>query len=133
MQRDNASALGAHPLFFFFEQMLFHPDGFDADAILDQTDLIPLPVTFVQPLDDGAGKRRTLEAKINFVAGNAIFDLAFPAMFGLAGVLSATAEAGFLFLEMHITDGAGDSAGSQHVRWYFGVCFHFLKHNSRQG
>ena len=124
MQRDDSPALDACPLFFFFEQMLFHPDSFGADAILNQADLIPLPVTFVQPLDGGAGKGRTLETKINPLAGDAIFDLAFPAMFGLAGVLSATTEAGLLFFEMHVADGAGDSAWSEHVRWDFDICFH---------
>jgi hypothetical protein len=117
--------LGARPLFFFFEQMLFHPHGFDADAILDQADLIPLPVAFVQPLDGDAGKRGTLETKINPLTGGTVLDLAFPAMFGLAGVLSAATQAGFLFLEMHIADSAGDSARSQHVHWDF--CEHFHK------
>ncbi len=133
MQRDDTPALGTCPLFFFFEQMLLYPHSFGADSILDQADLIPLPVAFVQPLDGRAGKGRTLETKIKSLAGGAIFDLAFPAMFGLAGVQSTTTEAGFLFLEMHIADCAGDSARSQHVCWDFGVCFHFLKHNLRQG
>jgi hypothetical protein len=113
--------------------MLFQADSFGADAILDQADLIPLPVAFVQPLDGCAGKCRTLETKITPLAGDAVFDLAFPAMFGLAGVLSAATETGLLFAKMHIADGAGDSAWSEHVCWDFGVCFHFLKHNSRQG
>jgi hypothetical protein len=133
MQRDDSPALGARPLFFFFEQMLFHADSFSADAILDQADLIPLPVAFVQPLDGDTGKRCTLEAKINPLADSTIFDLALPAMLGLAGVLSAATEAGLLLAEMHIADRTGDSARSEHIRWDFGVCFHFLKHNSRQG
>jgi hypothetical protein len=49
--------LDARPLLFFFEQMFFHTHSFGADAILDQADLIPLPVAFVQPLDGGTGKR----------------------------------------------------------------------------
>ena len=104
--------------------MLFQPDSFSADAILNQADLIPLPVTFVQPLDGGAGKRGTLETQINPLAGGTVLDLALPAMFGLAGILSATAEAGILFLKMHIADRAGDSAWSQHVRWGFSEHFH---------
>ena len=82
--------MGARPLFFFFVQMLFHPGSFGADAILDQADLIPLPVTFVQSLDGSAGKCRTLETKINPLTGGTVLDLAFPAMFGLAGVPSTT-------------------------------------------
>jgi hypothetical protein len=131
MQGDDTSALGTCPFFFFFEQMLFHVDSFGADAILDQADLIPLPVTFIQPFDGGAGKCRALETKINPLAGDAVFDFALPAMLGLAGVLSATTEAGLLFAEMHIADRTGDSARSQHVRWDFRVCLHFLKCNSQ--
>ena len=125
MQRDDTPALDARPLLFFFEQMLFHTNSFGADAILDQADLVPLPVAFIQLLDGGAGNRWTFEAKINPLSGDAIFDLALSAMLGLTGILSATAEAGLLLAEMHIADGAGDSARSQHVRWDFGVCFHF--------
>ncbi len=125
MQRDDSPALDARPLFFFFEQMLFHANSFGADTILDQADLIPLPVTFIQPLDGCAGKCRALETKINPLADSTIFDLALPAMFGLAGILSATTETGLLFAKMHIADRAGDSAWSEHVRWDFGVCFHF--------
>ena len=77
MQGHDAPALGARPLFFFFEQMLFHADSFGADAIPDQTDLIPLSVTFVQPLDGDTGKDRALETKIKSLAGYTIFDLAF--------------------------------------------------------
>jgi len=84
-----------------------------------------LPVTFVEPFDGGAGKRRTLEAKSNSLAGNAIFDLTLPAMLGLAGILSATAETGLLLAEMHVADRAGDSAWSEHVRWDFSVCLHY--------
>ena len=127
MQRDDSPALDTRPLFFFFEQMLFHPNSFCADAILDQADLIPLPVTFVQPLDGGAGKRRTLKAKSNPLTGGTIPDLALPAMFGLAGILSAATEAGLLLAEMHIADGAGDSARSEHVCWDFGVCLHYAQ------
>ena len=127
MQGNDALAVGACPLFFFFEQMSFRADGFDANAIVDQTDLVPLPVTFVEALDGRTGKRRTLEAKINSMTGDTVFYLALSAMFGLAGVLSATTEAGLLLAEMHIADSAGDSTGSQHVRWdgyYFhGVIF----------
>jgi len=125
VQGDDSLALYACPLFFFFEQMLFHADSFDADAVFDQADLIPLPVAFVEPLDGGTGKRRTLEAKINSLTGNAVFDLTLPAMFGLADILSVAAEAGLLFSQVHIADGAGDSAGSQHVRWDFSVCLHY--------
>jgi hypothetical protein len=124
VQGDDSPALYACPLFFFFEQTLFHADSFDADAIVNQADLIPLPVTPVEPLDGGAGKRWTLEAEIKSAADGTIFDLALPAMFGLAGILSATAEAGLLLAEMHVANRAGDSTGSQHVRWDFGVCFH---------
>jgi hypothetical protein len=109
--------LGARPLFFFFEQMLFHSNSFGANAVLDQADFVFLPVAFVQPLDGGAGKCWAFETKIKSLTGDAIFDLALPAMFGVAGVLSVTAEAGLLFSEMHIANRAGDSAWSEHVRW----------------
>jgi hypothetical protein len=32
----------ACPLLFFFKQMLFRPNGFDANCVFDQADLIPL-------------------------------------------------------------------------------------------
>jgi hypothetical protein len=95
--------------------MLFSADGFDADAILDQADPVPLPVAFIEALDRGAGKRRTLKAKINFIAGSAVFYLALPAMFRFAGILSAAAETGLFFLEMNVADGAGHPAWSEHV------------------
>jgi hypothetical protein len=133
MQGDDSAALGARPLFFFFKQMLFYADSFDMDAILDQADLIPLPVTFVQPLDGRAGKCRTFETKNNSLTGGAVFDFALPAMFGLAGILSAATEAGLLLAERHIADRTGDSAGSQHVRWNCGDYFHFLKRNLQRG
>ncbi len=131
MQGYDSPALGTCPLFFFFEQMLLHADSFGMDAILDQADLIPLYVTFVQPFDGCAGEGGALEAKINSLADGAVFDFALPAMFGLAGILSAATEAGLLLAEIHIADRTGDSARSQHVRWDFGVCFHFFKRNSQ--
>jgi hypothetical protein len=56
MQGDDASALGACPLFFFFEQMPFRTDSFGANTIVNQADLVLLPVTFVKALDGYAGK-----------------------------------------------------------------------------
>lgn len=115
MQRDDSPTLGACPLCVFFEQMLFHANSFGANAVLDQTNLIPLPVALIEPLDDGAGELWTLETKIDLLSRDTIFDLALPTMIGLASSLSATTEAGLLLAEMYVADGAGDSAWSQHV------------------
>jgi hypothetical protein len=57
MQGDDAPAMRARPLFFFFEQMLSCTNGFDSNGIVDQADLIPLPVTFIKALDGHTGKR----------------------------------------------------------------------------
>jgi hypothetical protein len=105
--------------------MLFRTDGFDTNGIVDQTDLVALPVAFVETLNARARKGWTLEAKINSLAGGTVLDFALPTMFGLAGVLSATAETGFLLLEMHVADSTGDSAWSQHRCRDF--CDHFHK------
>lgn len=105
--------------------MLNCADSLDSESILDQTDLISLLVTFVQPLDDGAGKGWALEAKINPLTGGTVFDLALPAMFGLAGILSATAKAGLLLAEIYVANHTGDSAWGQHCCGDF--CEHFHK------
>ena len=130
MQRDDAPAICACPLFLFFEQMLFCSHSFGADTILDQVDMVSQPVTFINPLNGGAGKGRTLAAIIESLTHGTFFDFAFPAMFRLVDILSPASRAGFLLSELRIANGAGDSTGSQHVRWNFDYYFLFLKRNS---
>jgi hypothetical protein len=125
MQGDDAATMRASPFQFFFAQMSGRADGFDAESILDQADLIPLPVTFVEALDVCAGKRPTLKTIMDAMFGCAIFYLAFPTMFRLAIVLNKTAGAGFPHSEMHIADSACNAAGRQHVNLN-GLHFHIL-------
>jgi hypothetical protein len=124
MQGDDASTVRTGPLLFFFAQTLLFTNCFDTHTILDQADLVSLPVAFVEALDGRTGKGRAPEAEIESVTNCTVFDPALPAMFGLACILPAAAQACFLLSQMHITDRAGDSAGCQHARGDFGVHFH---------
>jgi hypothetical protein len=99
--------------------MLFRTDGFDANGIVDQTDLVALSVVFVETLNARARKGWTLEAKIKSAADGAIFYFTFPAMVWLALVLSMASQTGLFISEMHITNCTGHPTRSQHGCWYF--------------
>jgi hypothetical protein len=103
--------------------MLLCPSGLDANGIVDQADLVSLSIAFVEALDDRAGKCGTLEAKIEPLIDCTIFYFTFPAMFRLAGIRPAASRARFLFLQMHITDGAVHPAGRQHCEGYIDMSF----------
>jgi hypothetical protein len=124
MQGDDASAMRTSPPFFFFTKVLPGARGFDAQGIVNQTDLIPLPVAFIETFDDCTGKRRALEAKLKSLTGRTVFDFTFPAVLRLAGVLPAAAQTRLLLFQVHIADRAGDPAGRQHIRRDSGIHFH---------
>ena len=104
--------------------MLIHTNSFHTQGILDQADLVSLPVAFVEALDGRTGKGRAPEAEIESVTNCTVFDPALPAMFGLACILPAAAQTWLLLSQMHITDRAGDSAGRQQGRGDLGIHFH---------
>jgi hypothetical protein len=110
--------------------MLLCANGFDPNSIVDQADLIPLPIAFIEALDDGTGKGGALEAKIKSLTGRAIFYFAFPAMFRLADILPMTPQARLFCSQMCIADRAVHPAGRQHSCGYFRVCFHGWIHRS---
>jgi len=103
--------------------MLFYADSFDANGIVDQTDLISLPITFVEALDGSTGKRRALEAKINTIAGRAVFNFAFPAMFRFTGILSAAPQTRLFLSQMQMTDCTCHPTWRQHCYGYIRVGF----------
>ena len=105
--------------------MLFRTDGFDANGIVDQTDLVALPVAFVETLNTRARKGWTLEAKIKSAADGAIFYVAFPAMVWLVLILSVTSQTGLFISEMYITNCTGHPTRSEHCCGDF--CEHFHK------
>ena len=104
--------------------MLLCAHCFDTNRIVNQADLVSLPIAFVEPLDDCAGKGGTLEAKINPLIGGTVFYFAFSAMFRLAGILPAASQARLFFFQMHIADRTGDPAGCQHGWGYGSVYSH---------
>lgn len=123
---------------FFFQQVLFRTDRFDANAILDQTNEIPLPIALIKSFDDRTGKGRTFKAEVDAANQCAISDIAFSAMIGLTLSLSSATVAGFLFPEMHITNRTVYPARGQHFyrngslklhRWksYFKSASYFLR------
>jgi hypothetical protein len=96
VQRYHAATLSAGPLFSFFTQILLRANSFQPDGIGDQTDLISLPVVFIQALDCNTGEGRTIKTKINALPQRAIFDLALAAMFRFGVILSPASQAGLL-------------------------------------
>jgi hypothetical protein len=56
VQGDGSSTLCACPFLFFFQKILFSTDSLHPGGVLDQTDLISLSITFIQPFDDSTGK-----------------------------------------------------------------------------
>ena len=115
MQGNDAATLGTSPFQLFFARVSICADGFDSEPILDKTDLISLPVTFVETFNGRAGKRPTLKTIMDTMFGSAVFYLTFPTMFRLAIVLGKTSGAGFLHSEMHIANSTGDATRRQHV------------------
>jgi hypothetical protein len=57
MQANHSSTACASPFLFFFHQMLFGANRFDADPVLEQTDLISCSVPLIDALDERAGER----------------------------------------------------------------------------
>jgi hypothetical protein len=99
-------------------------DSLESHGVFDQTDLVSLPIAFVEALDGRTGKGRTFETEINSLTGCTIFYFAFPAMFGFAGILTVAAQTWLLLFQIYITDGAGNPAGCQHGRRKFCSYFH---------
>ena len=119
MHTNHSSTSRACPVLFIFPQKLFCSNIFDSKSVFNQIYMISEPVTLIDLLNTGAGKRRTLRAKINSEADDAISYLASSAIRGLAFCLSPAAWTRLLFPEMRVTDCAIDSAGRKHK----GGCF----------
>lgn len=116
MEGNDTATMSTCPFFFFLQQMFRHADGFHAIGILDQTDLISLSITFIQPFDDRARVVGAFETVIDFMIGCADFYFADPAMLGFVLILLLATRAGIFGLQMHVADGAGNAAGRQHIR-----------------
>jgi hypothetical protein len=106
MQGNNPSTLCTGPFLFFFQEILFCAHGLYTNGVLDQTDLISLPIAFIQPLDDTTGKGCAFKAEVNAAAGSTVSNVALPAMVRLASFLPSAALTSLLFLEMHIANHA---------------------------
>jgi len=118
MQGYDASTVRTGPLLFFFKKMLPCTNSFNTNAIVDQTDLVSLPVAFIEPPDVRAGKSGAFEAEIKSPCTCTIFELAFPAMFRFGFLQTATALAGLFLFQIYITNRARDSTRRQHGRGY---------------
>lgn len=123
MQGNDSSAT-AGPLLLFFEQKLSATDIFKTKGVVDQTRPVPLPVTPVESLDDGARKTRALVAGAYTAARGAVLDLAFPAMLRFRSIRSPAAGTRLLLSEMHIANSTCDSARSEHLLGYSLRHFH---------
>ncbi len=116
MQRNDPAAIWASPFFFFFPQVFFHPHSLCADSILDQADVVTLPVAFVDFFDENAGEILAAEAKLHPATLGTGFDFAPPAVGGLLRRIGVAACARILFADVGIAGGTSQPAGSQHGR-----------------
>jgi hypothetical protein len=98
--------------------MLLCTHGFDPNAIVDQTHLISLPVTLIEPFDIRTGEGGALETEINALAGCTVLELALPAMLRFGRVCTTASQTRFLFFQMHVANRAGHTARRQHSRMY---------------
>lgn len=113
MQRDDTAAAWTRPFLLFFKQILIYAKRLDAKTIFDQADPIPLPIAFIETFDHRTGKGWAFKTKTHTPAFYTGFDPASPAMVGLTVLGPAASLTGFLFPEIHITNCAIYSTGSQ--------------------
>jgi hypothetical protein len=100
---------------------LYCADGFYSISILNQADLISLPITFIEAFEHQTWKRWAIEAKTNVVLENTIFEFTLPAMFRFGNILSIATEARFFGFQMDIADSAIYPTRGQHgCRDFFG-------------
>jgi len=57
MQRYNPPTINAHPLFSLFTQVLLRTDALSSKGIVNQADLISLPIAFIKTFDYGTRER----------------------------------------------------------------------------
>jgi hypothetical protein len=97
MQRYDAATLRAGPFFSFFTQISLGSHCPEPQGILNETDLITLPVALIQALECGAGEGGAAVAEVEALPQRASLDFALPAMFRL-GVILPPAALARLFL-----------------------------------
>jgi hypothetical protein len=115
MERNDAGAFLTDPFCQFLHLKHGNTLHFDLNAIFHQADVVTLIVTFFQILDWFARKICALEAiGMAFLVG-AVFNLARFAAFRFMQIVAKAAIAGFLDLQMNITNHAIHPTWSKQV------------------
>lgn len=113
MQGDDAPTISAGPFLSVFTQNLLGSHCLEPQGILNETDLIALPVAFIQALERGAGEGGAAITKVKALPQSTSLDFALPAMFGFGVILPPAAPARLFLLQVGVAHRAVHATRSQ--------------------